>query len=156
MEAEMKHFYLVVILAAVFTSALANDGLIKEESFSEFYKRFREESEFEHERTVYPIKEIGYTNKIDESLSQEDKDKYKPIRFGEELAYPVIRFIKKGDQSSAFPKGVMSGTETEGFERVTPTVYESYIDLKSGFRALTYTFHLIDGKWYLVEYINIW
>lgn len=137
----------VVVTAHVHTS----------ENFGAFYAKFRHNMKFERSRTIFPLKEIVYVSTPDKSLSKADQKKYKVLIFNGEKSYPAIQHVTPWMQYTVFPaKEVMSGNEKEGTIRVSPTVYQSYIDLKNGERALTYTFHLIKGKWYLISYINLW
>ncbi len=89
-------------------------------------------------------------------MTDSDVEKYTRKWIDGTALYPTIHMVERGNLGSVFPRDTMNGDEKEGYKKFSSDTYESYIDLKNGFRALTYRFIRKNGLWYLVEYEDIW
>ena len=133
---------------------------INDTSFNAFFEKFRINKEFQFSRTIYPLRELLFSNNESEAIpDRELQSLHKRILGKEELWVSEIRTLIKRtvlESPPYFPHdSVMSGNEVEGVETISEDEGISYID-RSGKRLIIIKYKNINGCWYAYEFSSIW
>lgn len=162
----MKKKRLILILFAMFALNSCNqknkinapiaNSIVKSESFEEFSKLFYSDSLFQLNRIIFPLEndkkmEQEYANALKDSDNIEIHKKNSYYSYNKNNWVFLNNAYFKNNDSIAIIEGVKYKRK---FHKTNKFVEENILYADDGFVMVILKFKSINGKWYLIDYID--